>query len=46
MIHTCHVYIMAMKEHIDLLKAQNLPVPPANQNPQVVVQNEEQAAPT
>jgi predicted RNase H-like HicB family nuclease len=35
-----------MKEHVDLLKAQNLPVPPANQNPQVIIQNEEQPATT
>jgi predicted RNase H-like HicB family nuclease len=35
-----------MKEHIDLLKGQKLPVPPVNSHPQVVIQNEEQPATT
>jgi predicted RNase H-like HicB family nuclease len=35
-----------MKEHIDLLKGQKLPVPPVNAHPQVVIQNEEQPATT
>lgn len=28
-----------MKEHIELLRSQGLPVPPENPNPQIVVQN-------
>jgi predicted RNase H-like HicB family nuclease len=35
-----------MKEHMELLAAQNLPVPPANARPQVIIQNEEQTAST
>lgn len=30
-----------MKEHINLLKEQGLPVPPKNTNPKIIVQNEE-----
>lgn len=30
-----------MKEHINLLKEQGLPVPPRNPNPKIIVQNEE-----
>ena len=29
-----------MKEHIELLREQGLPVPPENQDPKIVVQNE------
>ncbi len=29
-----------MKEHVDLLKEQGLPVPPANMEPRVIIQNE------
>jgi predicted RNase H-like HicB family nuclease len=32
-----------MKDHVELLIAQNLPVPSANAHPQVIIQNEEQA---
>ena len=32
-----------MKEHIDLLMQQNLPVRPANANPTVTIRNEESA---
>jgi len=28
-----------MKEHIDLLKEQNLPVPHCNPNPKIIIQN-------
>lgn len=31
----------AMKEHVALLTAQGLPVPPANPNPTVTIQNEQ-----
>ena len=30
-----------MIEHINLLKEQNLPIPPKNPNPQIIIQNEE-----
>jgi predicted RNase H-like HicB family nuclease len=33
-----------MKEHVGLLKDQNLPVPPKNPDPKIVIQNEKQAA--
>jgi predicted RNase H-like HicB family nuclease len=33
-----------MKDHVELLVTQNLPVPPANAHPQVIIQNEEQTA--
>jgi predicted RNase H-like HicB family nuclease len=33
-----------MKEHIGLLKDQNLPVPPKNRDPKIIIQNEKQAA--
>jgi predicted RNase H-like HicB family nuclease len=33
-----------MKEHIGLLKEQNLPVPPRNLDPKIIIQNEKQAA--
>ncbi len=29
-----------MREHVDLLQAAGLPVPPANSNPKVVIENE------
>jgi predicted RNase H-like HicB family nuclease len=29
-----------MEEHVDLLSQQNLPVPPANPSPTIVIQNE------
>jgi predicted RNase H-like HicB family nuclease len=35
-----------MKEHVDLLKAQNLSIPAPHSNPQVVIQNEQQTATT
>lgn len=33
-----------MKEHIELLAERQLPVPPANPNPTVVIQNEERSS--
>ncbi len=33
-----------MKEHIDLLKKQKLPVPPKNRDPKIVIQNEKLVA--
>jgi len=33
-----------MQEHVDLLAEQNLPVPPPNPNPIIVIQNEGQPA--
>lgn len=33
-----------MKEHIELLKEEGLPVPPYNQDPRIVVQNEKKLA--
>ncbi len=33
-----------MKEHVNLLKKQGLPVPPKNPNPKVIIQNVQKAA--
>ena len=33
-----------MKEHIDLLREQGLPVPPANPDPRISIQNEKKLA--
>lgn len=33
-----------MQEHVELLTEQNLPVPPTNLNPTVIIQNEGQPA--
>jgi len=33
-----------MKEHVELLEEQGLPVPPQTRRPTVLIQNEEQAA--
>jgi predicted RNase H-like HicB family nuclease len=33
-----------MKEHVGLLKDQNLPVPSKNPNPRIIIQNEKQVA--
>jgi predicted RNase H-like HicB family nuclease len=33
-----------MKEHINLLKDQNLPVPPENHSPKILIQNENKEA--
>ena len=33
-----------MKEHVALLKQQNLPIPPRNPNPTITIQNEGQMA--
>lgn len=33
-----------MKEHVDLLKKEGLPVPPETQDPRVVIQNEKKKA--
>jgi predicted RNase H-like HicB family nuclease len=33
-----------MKEHVELLREQGLPVPPRSANPTVLIQNEERAA--
>jgi predicted RNase H-like HicB family nuclease len=30
-----------MKEHVNLLKEQGLPIPPKNQNPKIIIQNED-----
>lgn len=30
-----------MKEHVQLLQEQGLPVPPKNQSPKIIIQNEE-----
>ncbi len=32
-----------MAEHVDLLKDQGLPVPPVNNNPKIIIQNEQTA---
>ena len=32
-----------MKEHVDLLVAQKLPIPRPNSNPRITIQNEQQA---
>ena len=29
-----------MKEHVDLMKEQGLPIPPENQEPKIIIQNE------
>lgn len=33
-----------MKEHVELLKEQGLPVPPVVKNPKIIVQNEDRLA--
>jgi len=33
-----------MKEHIELLKEKDLPVPPKNSNPKITIQNESHQA--
>jgi predicted RNase H-like HicB family nuclease len=33
-----------MKEHVELLKVQGLPVPPIVKNPKIIVQNEDKLA--
>lgn len=33
-----------MKEHVQLLKEQNLPIPPVNLDPKIIIQNEKKAA--
>jgi len=33
-----------MKEHVELLKGKDLPIPPRNTNPKIVIQNELHAA--
>jgi len=33
-----------MKEHVDLMKEQGLPIPPENQEPKIVIQNEAKLA--
>jgi hypothetical protein len=33
-----------MKEHVDLLKEQGLPVPPVNADPKIVIQNPKKIA--
>jgi predicted RNase H-like HicB family nuclease len=33
-----------MREHIELLKEQRLPVPPTNPDPRIIVQNEKRVA--
>lgn len=35
-----------MKEHVELLREQGLPVPPRNPDPRIVVQNAQEAAVT
>ena len=30
-----------MKEHVNLLKEQGLPIPPKNPNPKIIIQNEQ-----
>jgi len=32
-----------MIEHVNLLKEQNLPVPPVNENPKIIIQNEQES---
>ena len=34
-----------MREHVELLQEQHLPVPPANRNPRVIIQNTSQLNP-
>ncbi|MEW6237192.1 MAG: type II toxin-antitoxin system HicB family antitoxin [Candidatus Omnitrophota bacterium] len=33
-----------MREHVDLLKEQGLPVPPSNPEPRIIIQNEKKQA--
>ena len=33
-----------MKEHVELLREQGLPIPPKNPNPKITIQNEENIA--
>ena len=33
-----------MKEHVDLMKEQGLPIPPENQEPKIIIQNETKLA--
>lgn len=33
-----------MKEHVELLKAQNLPIPAVNLDPKITIQNEKEVA--
>ncbi len=33
-----------MLEHVALLKEKGLPIPPKNQNPKIIIQNEQEAA--
>lgn len=33
-----------MKEHVELLKEQGLPIPPKNSDPKIVIQNERKVA--
>ena len=33
-----------MKEHVQLLKQEGLPIPPENENPKIIVQNEKKLA--
>ena len=33
-----------MKEHVELLKEQGLPIPPVNTDPKITIQNERQVA--
>ena len=33
-----------MKEHIELLRQEKLPIPPISQSPQIIIQNEKKAA--
>ena len=33
-----------MKEHVELLKQESLPIPPANSDPKIIVQNEKKVA--
>jgi predicted RNase H-like HicB family nuclease len=32
-----------MKEHVDLLKEQGLPIPPANSDPRIIIRNEKKS---
>ncbi len=33
-----------MKEHVEVMKDQSLPIPPKNTDPKIIIQNEKQAA--
>jgi len=33
-----------MKEHVEVMKDQSLPIPPKNPDPKIIIQNEKQAA--